>query len=780
MRAGAGRPGRAASACLLCFAVTVGSLAPALAQQDPYPPLPGEPGGPTSQDARYMSTGDAANAAYGFAMQAKNPDSDKLVDTTVGVISVAYPPAGIVLGFAWGLVKSGCSSSDPVGDAIKLINTRLDQLSSRVDDLDRQINAVQEFAFKQANINRMRELKERRYNLQVLIGKLALRPTDQAKKDEIALEARLLVNRYLDTGDEEHDLWTWNDRLRVYSDPQYPGKLTGKLLPAAFKPVPTLEFYVATLAFFMTAVEYQANGNRQFVIDTYGRDLLRHASLLSVRPHWRELDEPPTDDHLPEWLMTGVNCEAGPVSKYGDRDGKCSWAATCTDQFALKYRAPIANGAFQSPVAPNALCTWNMQQPPKLDDARRNAARQPANLVYGSAALDTVETRYVVAEEEELQRNWGLSAMTVMADAAVRLAKSGTVREPYVGRFDMTTWKKQFLYGVNPVGELVWQADLIGEDRNGPGPRTPRVSERLRASDRIAAVSDQARLAPRALGRSGRAAVTDIHADALSSVLPPAAKWVHQWEGPKTVGTGWQSFVDVFPAGYGATGNGAYGFSLFGLTREGTLKWYRHDGFVDGTAKWSAPVEVGTGWNSFKKVFAGGDGTMYAIGDDGTLRWYRYQDVMNAKRPARWSGPLVVASNWGGLKDVFSGGDGVIYTVKPDGTLLWWRHVSYENGVDQPRAPAPGYTGLGRVRAKWEGPKVVGSGWQNFRKIFSPGDGFIYAVNGAGELFWYYHQGFKDGASTWQGPVKISSDWGSNRVMFPMMWGAPQPTGGVR
>ena len=784
---------RVVNARLLYLAIIMASIAPARAQQDPYPPLPGEPSAATPQDGRYMSTGDAANAAYGFAMQAKNPDSDKLVDTTVSVISVAYPPAGVVLGFAWGLVKSGRSSSDPVGDAIKLINTRLDVLDRRVNELDRQINAVQEFAFKQANINRMRELKDRRYNLQVLIGKMALRPTDQAKKDEIALEARLLVNRYLDTADEERDLWTWNDRLRVVSDPQNPGKLTGKLLPPAFKPVPTLEFYVATLAFFITAIEYQANGNRQRVIDTYGKDLLRHASLLSVRPYWRELDEPPTNDHLPEWLMTGVTCEASPVSKYGDRDGKCSWASYCTDQFALKYRMPIASGAFQSPVTPNALCTWDMREPRRIDDAQRNAARQPANLIYGTAALDTVETRYVVAEEEEIQRNWGLAAMTVMADAAARVAKHGTLQEPYVGRFDMTTWKKQYLYAVNPVGELVWKADLIGEDRNGPAPRPPGVSDRARitgrigastdrtsATDRIGAASNQARPTAGAAGSSGRLSGIDIHASQLPSVLPPAPKWVHQWEGPKTVNTGWQSLVDVFPAAYGETGNGAFGFSVFGLTRDGTLKWYRHDGFADGTVKWAAPVDVGTGWNSFKKIFAGGDGVMYAIGDDGALRWYRYQDVMHAQRPPRWAGPLVVASGWGGLKDVFSGGLGVIYTVKPDGTLLWWRHVSYQNGIDHVRAPAPGYSSLGRAGAKWEGPKVVGSGWQNFRKIFSPGDGFIYAVNGAGELFWYHHQGFMDGSTAWQGPVKISSDWGSSRVMFPLMWGTPQPTGGIR
>ncbi|MDB5959222.1 MAG: hypothetical protein JWP59_516, partial [Massilia sp.] len=67
---------------LLYFVAGISCSAPALAQQAPYPPLPGEPAAPTAQEARYMTAGEAANAAYGFAMQAQNPDSDKLVDTT--------------------------------------------------------------------------------------------------------------------------------------------------------------------------------------------------------------------------------------------------------------------------------------------------------------------------------------------------------------------------------------------------------------------------------------------------------------------------------------------------------------------------------------------------------------------------------------------------------------------------------------------------------------------------------------------------------------------------
>ena len=69
---------------------------------------------------------------------------------------------------------------------------------------------------------------------------------------------------------------------------------------------------------------------------------------------------------------------------------------------------------------------------------------------------------------------------------------------------------------------------------------------------------------------------------------------IHRWEGPKLVGTGWDTFSEVIPAWYGATnGSGAYGFSVYGVTPDGTLRWYRHDGFADGTMAWRGPVIVG-------------------------------------------------------------------------------------------------------------------------------------------------------------------------------------------
>jgi hypothetical protein len=237
-----------------------------------------------------------------------------------------------------------------------------------------------------------------------------------------------------------------------------------------------------------------------------------------------------------------------------------------------------------------------------------------------------------------------------------------------------------------------------------------------------------------------------------------------------TVASDWRRIVGAYPAWAGTTGAGA-GFAVFALTADGVLNWYRHDGFPEGRPYWSGPIPVATGWNRYSRIFSGGDGVLYGITPEGELLWHRYRDVASARTPPRWEGPLVVGTGWDAFVHVFSGGDGVVYAVRPDGTLLWFRHVSHRTGVasgadrnDAAVAPA----------ARWEGPRVVGSGWQQFRTIVSPGNGFIYAVNTNGDVQWYLHAGFRDGSPSWQGPVKRASGWEEYAVLVTLMRGTQQ------
>jgi sphingomyelin phosphodiesterase len=360
-----------------------------------------------------------------------------------------------------------------------------------------------------------------------------------------------------------------------------------------------------------------------------------------------------------------------------------------------------------------------------------------------------------------------------------------TFAQPFVGRFDMTFWSKQYLYAVNANGDLLWYANQIGIDRNAPGesphddkgvkfPQTTTNERRAGGlSDRVSAtatVAGAARASASAAG-TGRTSATVSNAAVLNPRLAvtPARGTVtelarepliiaqlaqgseplvyHQWEGPKRVGVGWGGFTAIYPAGLSG---------LYGLTPEGVLKWYRHDGFADGSFKWKGPVDVGTGWNSFKKIVAGGDGVLYGISPDGSLRWYLHQDVADAAVQPHWQGPNIVGNGWGNFVHVFSGGEGVIYAVDPQGTLLWYRHKGYLTGA-----------------ADWEGPIPVGSGWAQFTRVFSPGDGNIYAVQPNGALIWYQHEGFRTGAVKWLKPVQIASGWNGFGQVFPRMWGTP-------
>jgi len=231
------------------------------------------------------------------------------------------------------------------------------------------------------------------------------------------------------------------------------------------------------------------------------------------------------------------------------------------------------------------------------------------------------------------------------------------------------------------------------------------------------------------------------------------------WRGPQAVGSGWQSFQNVFSAG---------GENFDAIGNDGLLTWYAHDGFVDGTPNWEGPRTVGTRWNGFLKVFSGSDGIVYAIQPDGTLLWYRNLGYWNGTW--NWQGPNVVGQGWGNFKDVFSMGQGIIYAVQKDGTLLWYNHAGYQTGA-----------------VSWLGPSVVGSAWQNFSSIVPAGNGVIMAARPDGTLLWYKHVNYLQGLSVdpsllygpepraqWEGGVQVGEGWSGFVRIFAYLPGMPQ------
>jgi tachylectin len=253
----------------------------------------------------------------------------------------------------------------------------------------------------------------------------------------------------------------------------------------------------------------------------------------------------------------------------------------------------------------------------------------------------------------------------------------------------------------------------------------------------------------------------EAHPAYLYGVLPDGSlKWYRhdgrgrgsaEWQGPRDITSGLTGLKQVFAGG---------GYHVFyTIAPDGTLKWFKHS-FTDtagelDTRGRDVPQNVGNGWQNFKHVFSTGGGSIYAVTQDGMLKWYLYDKA--------WDGPKDMGSGWGNFKNVFSTGDGVIYAITQEGKLLWFKHNFYKYGVS-----TEGHGPNGQPA--WGGPKEVGTGWQNFRQVFSPGDGIIYAVTKEGRLLWYRHQGYRTGSSIWLPPREVASTgWENFEFAFALL-----------
>lgn len=160
------------------------------------------------------------------------------------------------------------------------------------------------------------------------------------------------------------------------------------------------------------------------------------------------------------------------------------------------------------------------------------------------------------------------------------------------------------------------------------------------------------------------------------------------WQGPKKVGTGWGGLTKVFSGGdgiiYAVTPKVHEERHRTGGTvasSGGDLVWYRHLGHSDGSFRWEGPKTVGIGWDGLKEVFCDEQGILYGItptvaaslasdtlalsssgglvgnftpASGGDLMWYRHIGWQDGS--FHWAEPKKVGTGWGSLAKVFSGG----------------------------------------------------------------------------------------------------------------------------
>jgi hypothetical protein len=90
-----------------------------------------------------------------------------------------------------------------------------------------------------------------------------------------------------------------------------------------------------------------------------------------------------------------------------------------------------------------------------------------------------------------------------------------------------------------------------------------------------------------------------------------------------------------------------------------------------------------------------------------------------------------------------------LYAVTADGDLRWFEHLGCVDGA-----------------STWAGPTEPGAEWQDYRTVFSGGDGVIYAVKSDGTLLWFRHKGYHDGSSIWDGPAQVGSGFQGFKAVF--------------
>lgn len=137
--------------------------------------------------------------------------------------------------------------------------------------------------------------------------------------------------------------------------------------------------------------------------------------------------------------------------------------------------------------------------------------------------------------------------------------------------------------------------------------------------------------------------------------------------------------------------------------------------------------------------------SIYTFDNSQSLVWRSYVSETNTWNTSQNGNVLGTFSKWSSYLSFKSGTNGNIYLVDNTGNLYWHNHTGYKIG-DKTWATSE--------------PVLVGNGFSQFQKLFSGGEGVIFALKG-GELYWYNHTGYNDGKVTWhdgQGK-KIGTGW---------------------
>ncbi len=571
------------------------------------------------------------------------------------------------------------SNDDTVPQALRKLEEAIQHVSFLVEVLDARLDEFVDEVAIESNRQTLRDLKDYLDQIRDVRSELLNLAANADLSVVLANRAGLIVDKFLR---DDYEIWRWTDVVvKTFVDPQTgASREEPDLALLRFKNLPTLPVYELAVLTWLSARERAVGFGARNRLDDDAERVRRHLEAVSVRSVFRKLG--PEEFHP---------------------DGSIKWTPIpATIQENIKARiVSIINSSNRYPE--DRMCHFWFDLQNWMTGERRHGGNFDL-LMESNDVLCTVDPLQVGAPNAELEAEEaaGIPALEGLRQTLERVAQSGSMRKPLVGRFPNWVASKSNYYAVNPPGQLLWFEHLWTSEQPGvpaglSGPRPlasgwNRFKFVMPAGDKgIYAVEQDGTL------------LWFKHQGAFDGNGPLSA--------PSVVGNNWHQFASITVGGNGV---------LYAMEPNGKLWWYKHDGFETGGGlnTWRNRSPVGSNWTIFKSIFSGGDGILYGVRPDGVLVWYKHNGVNDGA--ATWEPSVEVGTGWQNFTHIYGVGDGVIYAKPPNGPLQWYRHTSWKTATDHQYMTIDGRRVPISVRPipLWQGPVPVGDDSSRYLAMF--------------------------------------------------------------
>jgi hypothetical protein len=608
-----------------------------------------------------------------------------VANTMVEMMPAAAPAGPYVVAIMGAIafiaeVVEWMSNDNTIPRALEKLQEAIQHLTFLVEVLDARMDEFVIEAAVESNRQTLARLNDYLDDVKAIQSQLLNLPADIGNSVDITNRAGLIVDKFLR---DDFEIWRWTDVvIKNFADP-HTGEFREEpdLSLLRFKNLPTLPVYVLAVLTWLSARERTVRLGAGNQLEGDLERVNRHLNAVSVRPVFRKLG--------PEELHP---------------DGSIKWTPVpVTIQENIKARiVSIINSSNLFPQ--DRMCHFWFDLQNWMTGEWKHGGDFDL-LMESNDVLCTLDPLHVGPPNSELEVEEAAGTVTLegLRQTIERVAQSGSMRKPFIGRFPNWVASKSNYYTVNPPGQLLWFEHLWRSDQPGipAGLSGPR---------------------PIASGWNRFKFVLPAGHKGIYAVEQDGTLLWYKHEGgfdgngglsnPSVVGSGWNGFASIV-----AGGNGV----LYAMDSDGTLWWYKHDGFETGGGlnTWRNRSRVGTGWTMFKSIFSGGEeGILYGVRPDGVLVWYKHKGV-NDGAPL-WEPPVEVGTGWQHFTHIFGVGDGVIYAKPSNAPLQWYRHKSWKTATKWVYSTIGGRRipiSVGPIPL-WEGPVPVGDDSSRYLTMF--------------------------------------------------------------